>query len=97
MGSWKRELTAAEGYQFARSAGLEVLAMLRSGLGSLDQVKRVVKVEGIVNSVPEFERPNIVLNGFSDLMREVFGKKGAKRGRCRERTCFGKIQRSWPA
>ncbi|MNZ80589.1 hypothetical protein D3C78_992310 [compost metagenome] len=50
--------------------------MLKSALGSLDQVKRVVKVQGFVNAIPEFEEHHKVLNGYSDLMLEVFGEKG---------------------
>ncbi len=65
-----------EGYRFARSAGIEVLAVLKEALGSLDRVKRVVKVQGFVNSDPEFSEHHKVLDGFSDLMAEIFGEKG---------------------
>ncbi|WP_198957541.1 RidA family protein [Paenibacillus selenitireducens] len=66
-------LTTEEGYVFARAAGLEVLAVLQAGLGSLDRVKRVVKVQGFVNATPDFTEHHKVLNGFSDLLMEVFG------------------------
>lgn len=68
--------TTGEGYQYARQAGLEVLAVLESALGSLDRVKRVVKIQGFVNATPDFEEHHKVLNGCSDVMLEVFGDKG---------------------
>lgn len=68
--------TTAEGYQFARQAGLEVLAVLSSALESLELVRRVVKIQGFVNATPEFEEHHKVLNGCSDLMLEVFGDRG---------------------
>lgn len=75
-----------EGYQFARLAGIEVLAAVRSILGSLDKVKRVVKVQGFVNATPEFEQHAKVLNGCSELMLEVFGEKGVH-----ARSVFGAV------
>ena len=70
------EFTTEEGYQFARQAGIEVLAVLESAVGSLDKVKRVVKLQGFVNAISTFEEHHKVLNGCSDLMLEVFGEKG---------------------
>ncbi len=70
------DFSTQEGYQFARLAGVEVLAVVKSALGSLDKVKRVVKVQGFVNASPHFEEHHKVLNGFSDLMIDVFGEKG---------------------
>jgi enamine deaminase RidA (YjgF/YER057c/UK114 family) len=75
-GKLGREYTTAEGYQFARLAGLEVLAVVQAALGSLDHVKRVVKIQGFVNATAEFEEHHKVLNGCSELMVEVFGEKG---------------------
>ncbi|BBH24472.1 hypothetical protein Back11_58170 [Paenibacillus baekrokdamisoli] len=75
-GKLGQEYTTEEGYQFARLAGIEVLAVLKEALGSLDLVKRVVKIQGFVNAVPEFEEPHKVLNGCSDLILEVFGERG---------------------
>jgi enamine deaminase RidA (YjgF/YER057c/UK114 family) len=75
-GKLGREFTAEEGYQFARLAGLEILAVVRAELGSLDSVKRLVKLQGFVNATPEFEEHHKVLNGCSELMVEVFGEKG---------------------
>ncbi|GBF71814.1 hypothetical protein PA598K_00026 [Paenibacillus sp. 598K] len=70
------DYTTLEGYRFAREAGLEVLAVVKSALGSLDRVKRVVKVQGFVNASADFEEHHKVLNGFSDLMMDVFEDKG---------------------
>ncbi|WP_438348720.1 Atu1372/SO_1960 family protein [Paenibacillus sp. FA6] len=70
------DFSTEEGYQFARQAGIEVLAVLNQALGSLNKVNRVIKVQGFVNASPQFDEHHVVLNGFSDLMREVFGEKG---------------------
>ncbi|WP_053372804.1 RidA family protein [Paenibacillus sp. FJAT-27812] len=75
-GKLGQQFSTEEGYQFARQAGIEVLAVLKSALMHLDNVTRVVKVQGFVNADPSFEEPHKVLNGFSDLMIEVFGDKG---------------------
>jgi len=71
-----RDLTPEQGYQEAREVGLNLLATTRDALGTLDKVKRVVKVLGMVNSAPGFEQQPKVINGFSDLMVEVFGDAG---------------------
>jgi enamine deaminase RidA (YjgF/YER057c/UK114 family) len=76
IGKVGRELTVAEGQQSARLVGLNLLASAREALGSLDRVKRVVKVLGMVNSAPGFVDQPQVINGFSDLMVEVFGEAG---------------------
>ncbi len=70
------EYTAADGYRFARSAALDLIAVMRAELGSLDRVARVVEVQGFLNAVPEFEEHAKVLNGCSDLLVEVFGPRG---------------------
>lgn len=71
-----RDLDEQQGYDAARLVGLALLASLRREIGSLDRVKRIVKVLGMVNSVPEFTNHPQVINGFSDLMVEVFGERG---------------------
>src|SRR2546421_3742675 len=71
-----REYTVEQGYQHARSVGLDLIAVMRAELGSLDQVKRIVKVLGMVNAVPEFEDQPKVINGCSDLLVQVFGERG---------------------
>ena len=75
-GKLGREYTVEQGYQHARSVAIDILAVLRSELGSLDRVKRVVKVLGMVNAVPEFEDHPKVVNGCSDLLVQVFGERG---------------------
>lgn len=75
-GKLGKEFTTAQGYQFAKLTGIEILATLESSLGSLDRVKRIVKIQGYVNATPEFEEHPEVLDGCSDLMVAVFGEKG---------------------
>lgn len=70
------DLTLEQGYQAARLVGINQLAVLKAELGSLDRVKRIVKVLGMVNCSPDFVDQPKVINGFSDLMVEVFGEKG---------------------
>jgi len=76
-----RELSVEQGYQVAREVGLNLLATTRASLGSLDKVKRVVKVLGVVNSADGFGDQPKVINGFSDLMVEVFGEAIGKHAR----------------
>jgi enamine deaminase RidA (YjgF/YER057c/UK114 family) len=75
-GKLGREFTVEQGYRHARDTGLEILAVIRAELGSLDRVKRIVKVLGMVNAVPEFEDHPKVINGCSDLLVQVFGERG---------------------
>jgi len=70
------EFTKEQGYQFAREAGLILLAVMKQELGSLRRVKRVVKVLGMVNAAPDFGDHPFVINGCSDLFVEVFGEQG---------------------
>src|SRR5437764_11360412 len=76
-----KDLTVQEGYDTARQVGLIMLAKVRAALGSLDRVKRVVKVLGMVNSADGFGDQPKVVNGFSDLMVEVFGEANGKHAR----------------
>ncbi len=76
-----KDLSVEEAYQVARSVGLNLLATVRASLGSLDKVKRVVKVLGMVNSAEGFGDQPKVINGFSDLMVEVFGEAIGKHAR----------------
>ena len=70
-------LTVDDGYQAARLCGLNLLAQLKVAAGGdLDNVSRVVKLGGFVNSVPTFTDQPEVINGASDLMVEVFGDSG---------------------
>ncbi len=69
------ELTVAQGKDAARQCGLAILASLRQELGSLDRVRRVVKVLGMVNCPPGFKDQPQVVNGFSELMLDLFGRE----------------------
>ena len=71
-----RDLSLEDGYKAAREVGINLLGTARALLGSLDKVKRVVKVLGMVNSAEGFGDQPKVINGFSDLMVEVFGENG---------------------
>ena len=70
------DLDVEQAYAAARVAGLAMLARIRLVAGSLDRVARVVKVLGMVNAAPDFKEQPKVINGFSDLMVEVFGDAG---------------------
>lgn len=67
------EVDQQAGYDAARQTGLAILASVRASLGSLDKVKRVIKTLGMVNSTPDFKNHPAVINGFSELMAQVFG------------------------
>ncbi|MEK7371684.1 MAG: RidA family protein [candidate division NC10 bacterium] len=71
-----RDLSTEEAYKVAREVGINLLGSARVILGSLDKVKRIVKVLGMVNSADGFGDQPKVINGFSDLMVEVFGENG---------------------
>ncbi|NOX55137.1 MAG: RidA family protein [Planctomycetes bacterium] len=70
------DLSVAEGREAARTVGLCLLASLKNHLGTLDRVVRIVKVFGVVNASLDFQDHPQVINGFSDLMVEVFGEAG---------------------
>ena len=80
-GKLGKDLSTEQGYKVAREVGLNLLASARTSLGSLDKVKRVVKVLGMVNSAEGFQEQPKVINGFSDLMVEVFGETVGKHAR----------------
>ena len=67
------DLDVAAGQAAARQVGLAILATLRAQLGSLDRVKRVIKVLGMVNATPGFREHPAVINGCSELFAEVWG------------------------
>ncbi|RYY11843.1 MAG: RidA family protein [Chitinophagaceae bacterium] len=71
-----KDLSIDQGYQAARLTGTIQLAVLKQELGDLSKVKRIVKVNGYVNSDDGFYDQPKVMNGFSDLMVEIFGDKG---------------------
>lgn len=75
-GKLGQDLTVEQGRDAARLVGIQQLAVLKSELGDLNKVKRIIKVLGLVNSSNDFTQQPQVVNGFSDLMVEVFGEKG---------------------
>ena len=70
------ELTVEEGYAAARQTALNLVSVIKATLGDLDRVERVVKLNGYVNSAPDFDRQPAVINGASELLQEVFGERG---------------------
>lgn len=70
------DITVEQGYEAARACGLQILATVQEALGSLDRVTRTVKVLGMVNADPLFQKHPQVINGCSDLLVEVLGEKG---------------------
>ena len=74
LGRVGQNLTLEEGKEAARQTGLAILATLRDTLGSLDKVKRLIKTYGMVNCTDDFLDQPKVINGFSELMKDVFGE-----------------------
>ncbi|MCM8569109.1 RidA family protein [Gramella jeungdoensis] len=75
-GKLGKDLTVAEGYDAARQTGVDIISTLKAACGDFGKIKQFVKVRGMVNSTPDFYDQPKVINGFSDLMVEVFGEKG---------------------
>jgi enamine deaminase RidA (YjgF/YER057c/UK114 family) len=75
-GKLGKDLSIEQGYEAARLTAINQMAVLKVMLGDLNRVKRVVKVLGMVNSDPDFIEQPAVINGFSDLIVEVFGDRG---------------------
>jgi enamine deaminase RidA (YjgF/YER057c/UK114 family) len=80
-GDWVRgqvgkDLTVQQAYEAARLTGIQILAVVNGALGSLSRVKRILKVNGFVNSGPEFRDHPAVINGCSDLFVELLGDVG---------------------
>ncbi len=74
IGRVGRDLTIDEGKDAARQVGLAILATLKKNLGSLNKIRRVIKVLGMVNCVADFERHPFVINGCSELFAQVWGE-----------------------
>lgn len=68
------DITEEEAYATARALALKMMATVKHHIGDLDRVARVVKLLGMINAHPDFERQNVVLNGASDLFYGVFGE-----------------------
>ena len=75
LGRLGDNLTTEEGKLVARQVGLTMLSSIQTHFGSLDKIKRVVKVLGMVNCTSDFTQHPLVVNGFSELMADVFGKE----------------------
>jgi len=83
-------VTVAEAYEHARLTGLNLIAVLHAALGDLSQVRRIVKLLGMVNAAPDFEDHPAVINGCSDLFVAVFGEAGRH---ARSAVGFGSLPR----
>ncbi len=75
-GKIERKLTLEGGYEWVKVAALNCLAALKSVVGGLDRVRRIVRVTGFINSAPGFEDQSKVMNWASDLLVEIFGNEG---------------------
>ena len=75
-GKLGQDLTIEQGYEAAKSVAVNQIAVLKAELGDLSKVKRIVKVNGMINTTPDFTDHSKVMNGFSDMMVAVFGEKG---------------------
>ena len=75
------DLSEKEGYQAARAAALNMLSSVKKQFGDLDRVKRVVKLLGMVNTAPGFERQFAVIDGASDLLLELWGREFGQHAR----------------
>jgi enamine deaminase RidA (YjgF/YER057c/UK114 family) len=72
-----KDLTAEQGYEACRLAALNAIAQLKAATGDLEKVKRVVRIEGVLNVAPGFTGMPAALNGASDLVNAVFAERGA--------------------
>ncbi|MUP44255.1 RidA family protein [Gramella sp. BOM4] len=75
-GKLGKDISIEKGYEAARETGIDIISTLKAATGDLSRIKQFVKVRGMVNSAPDFYDQPKVINGFSDLMVEVFGEKG---------------------
>jgi len=87
VGKLGLDMDTATGQMAARSIAIDLLSTLNAHLGSLDRVRRIVKVMGLVNSTSEFTEHHLVMNGCSELIVEVFGDVGKH-----ARSAFGVAQ-----
>ena len=87
VGKLGLDMDTASGQLAARAIAIDLMATLQSHLGSLDRVKRIVKVMGLVNSTETYTEQHLVINGCSELVVEVFGEAGRH-----ARSAFGVAQ-----
>jgi enamine deaminase RidA (YjgF/YER057c/UK114 family) len=85
LGKLGRELTVEQGYSQARTVALTILGSLQRALGDLDRVRQWNRVFGMVNSAPGFNKQPAVVNGFSDLILELYGPEAG----CHARSAVG--------
>src|SRR4030042_2034776 len=71
-----KELSVEQGYLAAQQTMLTLLSVVKTELGDLDRVERIIKVNGYVNSAPDFDRQPSVINGASDLLENIYGLRG---------------------
>ena len=76
VGKLGADIGVDEGYEAAKSCTLDLIGTLKSTIGELDRISRIVKLLCMVNSTPDFGKHPLVANGASDLLVEVFGEKG---------------------
>ncbi|MFO7826382.1 MAG: RidA family protein [Cyclobacterium sp.] len=76
IGKLGSDLELEQGIEAARFTGISLLSSLKAEIGDLNRVKNIVRAQGMVNASPDFKQHSQVINGFSDLMVEVFGEKG---------------------
>jgi len=81
LGKLGRELTVEQGYQQARAVALSMLGSLKRTLGDLDRVRQWNRVFGMVNSAPGFNQQPAVINGFSDLILQLYGPEAGGHAR----------------
>lgn len=77
-GKLGKDLSDDEGKAAARQCGLAILSSIKDHFGTLDKVKRVIKILGMVNAVPEYEKHPVVINGCSELFVELWGEENGK-------------------
>jgi len=90
LGKVGKDLSVEEGYQAARSTAISQLAVLKNEIGDLNKVVKIVKVLGMVNCEPTFTEHPQVINGFSELIIEIFGDRGQH-----ARSAVGMISLPW--
>ena len=76
-----KDLTLEEGQLAARQVGLTMLSTIKAQIGDLDRIKRLIKTLGMVNCYPEFEQHPQTINGFSQLMVDIFGEENGRGAR----------------
>jgi enamine deaminase RidA (YjgF/YER057c/UK114 family) len=81
LGKVGKDLTLEEGQQAARQTGLTMLSTIRQQMGDLDRIRRLIKTLGMVNCYPEFDQHPQVINGFSQLMVDIFGEEKGRGAR----------------